>query len=179
MNVAFKEWALVCDALGSGRQSVILRKGGIAEGREGFAFKHGEFYLFPTWFHEQVAKTVLPPETPLPEQLEGEVEIRHAAVLEWSRLVADRSVLESLRPFHVLADSVLDERFHYDEPEGIHVGFVRVFSLNPPQRLEMRPAFGGCRSWVDMPVMDGATLVSVLSDDEHAARRDALERILA
>ena len=29
-SVGFKEWSLVCDALGGGTQSVILRKGGIA-----------------------------------------------------------------------------------------------------------------------------------------------------
>ena len=29
--VAFKEWLGVCEALGSGRQSLILRKGGVAE----------------------------------------------------------------------------------------------------------------------------------------------------
>ena len=42
-SVGFKEWALVCAALGSGAQTLILRKGGIAEGRAGFAFKHPEF----------------------------------------------------------------------------------------------------------------------------------------
>jgi len=35
-SVGFKEWSLVCDAFGRGEQSIILRKGGIAEGREGF-----------------------------------------------------------------------------------------------------------------------------------------------
>ena len=55
-SIGFKEWAAVCEALGQGRQSVILRKGGIAEGREGFSFKHSEFFLFPTWFHEQPKK---------------------------------------------------------------------------------------------------------------------------
>ena len=47
MAIAFKEWALVCEALGSGEQSVILRKGGIAEGKSGFGFDYNEFYLFP------------------------------------------------------------------------------------------------------------------------------------
>jgi hypothetical protein len=37
-SIAFKEWAIVCEALGRGGQSIILRKGGIAEGREGFSF---------------------------------------------------------------------------------------------------------------------------------------------
>src|SRR5438477_1344443 len=46
-SVGFKEWSLVCDALGRGEQSVILRKGGIAEGREGFSFRYREFFLFP------------------------------------------------------------------------------------------------------------------------------------
>ena len=69
MSVAFKEWAIVCEAIGSGRQSIMLRKGGIAEGRDGFAFKHREFFLFPTWFHEQLEKTTLPVGTTLPPQL--------------------------------------------------------------------------------------------------------------
>ena len=40
VRTAFKEWAIVVDALGRGRQSVILRKGGIAEGRGGFRPEH-------------------------------------------------------------------------------------------------------------------------------------------
>ncbi len=48
MSIAFKEWAIICDTLGSGAQSIILRKGGIHEGREGFSFKHPDFFLFPT-----------------------------------------------------------------------------------------------------------------------------------
>jgi hypothetical protein len=55
-SVGFKEWSLVCDALGRGTQSVILRKGGIAEGRRGFSFRYREFFLFPTLIHEQVEK---------------------------------------------------------------------------------------------------------------------------
>jgi hypothetical protein len=55
-SVGFKEWAIVCEALGRGRQSIILRKGVIAEGRDGFSFRHREFFLFPTYFHEQPEK---------------------------------------------------------------------------------------------------------------------------
>src|SRR4051794_31618838 len=59
-SVGFKEWALVCEALGRGEQTVILRKGGIAEGRDGFVFRHREFFLFPTFFHEQVERVRTP-----------------------------------------------------------------------------------------------------------------------
>ena len=51
-SVAFKEWAGVCDALADGRQSLILRKGGIAEGPRGFVPEHSTFWLYPTRVHE-------------------------------------------------------------------------------------------------------------------------------
>ena len=179
MSVVFKEWAVVCEAIGSGRQSIMLRKGGIAEGRDGFAFKHREFFLFPTWFHEQLEKTTLPVGTTLPPQLEGEIEIRYAVALEWSRLVTDTARLPALKEFHILHDSVIDERFRYDETLGIHVAFVRGFRLELPRRLPMQKNFGGCRSWLDLPDLGDTRLVPVLTDEEHSARRSALESALA
>ena len=71
-SVGFKEWAVVCNALGRGEQSVIVRKGGIAEGREGFSFRERKFYLFPTFFHEQLEKTRVV-DAIVPEPVEGEV----------------------------------------------------------------------------------------------------------
>jgi len=53
MAKAFKEWQVVCDALATGRQCIILRKGGIHEGRQGFSFAEEAFFLFPTRFHNQ------------------------------------------------------------------------------------------------------------------------------
>ena len=178
MSVGFKEWAVVCEAIGNGRQSVMLRKGGIAEGRDGFAFKHREYFLFPTWFHEQLEKTTLPAGTLLPPQLDGEIEIQYAVTLEWSRLVTDSTRLPVLKEFHILHDSVVEERFCYDEVPGIHVGFVRGFRLVSPRRLAMQKSFGGCRSWLDLPGLEGVDLVPVISDEEHAARKDALQALL-
>src|SRR5215467_7786046 len=56
---AFKEWAIVCDSIARGETSLIFRKGGIAEGRDGFHFKFSRFFLFPTFFHEQIESTRL------------------------------------------------------------------------------------------------------------------------
>ena len=179
MSVAFKEWALVCEALGNGRQSLILRKGGIAEGRDGFAFKHPDFFLFPTWFHEQLGRTTLPPGTEVPTQLEDEIEIRYAATLTWSRLVTDPVLLPSLREFHILHDDVVNERFRYDDHQGIHVGFVRVFRLDVPQLLADSKSYGGCRSWLDLPLMDDIARVPVISNEEHQRRQKKLEQILS
>ena len=41
------------DALGRGEQIIILRKGGIHEGRGGFQVDQPDFWLFPTLFHQQ------------------------------------------------------------------------------------------------------------------------------
>jgi hypothetical protein len=179
MHAAFKEWAIICEALGNGLQSVILRKGGIAEGKAGFAFRHNDFLLFPTWFHEQLERTTLPPDTPTPAEPGDQLELRYTAHVEWSGLIADRQKLARLRELHVLRENVLEERYQYSETQGIHVAFVRVYRLEPPLRLRNEKKYGGCRSWVDLPEMEGSVLVSVISDEEHQRRRDLLEKLLA
>jgi hypothetical protein len=178
MHAAFKECAVICEALGTGRQSVIIRKGGIAEGRGGFAFRHDEFLLFPTWFHEQLEKTTLPPETAVPAEPGEEMELRYTAHIEWSGLVTDWGQVARLRELHVLRESVIEERYRYSETQGIHVAFVRVYRLEPPLRLKNEKKYGGCRSWIDLPELEGRVLVSVISDEEHRRRRELLERLL-
>jgi len=178
MNMAFKEWAVVCEALGVGLQSLIIRKGGIAEGKSGFSFRHDEFFLFPTWFHEQLGKTTLPADTVVPPEPEEELEIRYAASIEWSRLLTDWDVIQRLKEFHVLQESVVEERFRYDETPGVYVAFVRAYRLDPPLRLRNEKKYGGCRSWLELPAPDDSVLVSVLSDEEHARRRAVLAKLL-
>jgi len=178
MSAAFKEWAIVCEALGTGRQSVIIRKGGIAEGRAGFAFRHEEFMLFPTWFHEQLQNTTLPSETIVPEEPSGDLEIRYAASVEWTGLVTDWETVRRLAELHVLQESVVEERFRYEGDDGVHVAFVRIYRLDPPLRLRNEKKYGGCRSWIDLPEIEGRAMVSVITDEEHARRRALLHRLL-
>ena len=178
MNCAFKEWALVCEALGGGLQSVIVRKGGIAEGRAGFSFREKEFFLFPTWFHEQLGRTRLPQETPLLEEPGEDLEIRYAVTIEWSGFVEDWEKAKALEALHVLAEAVVQERFLCEEKKGVHVAFVRVFRLDPPQKIKNESQYGGCRSWVDLADLGECAMVSVISDEEHSRRREVLTRVL-
>jgi hypothetical protein len=187
MAIAFKEWALVCEALGNGEQSVILRKGGIAEGRNGFGFEHKEFYLFPTWFHGQVEKIRREGAT-LPEQVPQELTLSFAATIEWSGKITDKEAVHRLRELHVLDASVIEERFEYDTGKegsfaspaagGIHVAFVRVYRLEPPATMPMEKRFGGCRSWVELPEIAPGAMVSVLSDEEHGRRKALFSQLL-
>ena len=167
-SVGFKEWALVCEALGRGEQTVLLRKGGLAEGREGFGFRHSEFFLFPTFFHEQVGK-VRSAAAEIPNAREGEIEIRYFAKLEAQKEISSWPVAAALEPFHILEESVVRERFDYKQA-GLHVALVRVFRLEPSWIFPDAPAYAGCRSWVKLPEAPAATrFKAVLSEPEHEA----------
>ncbi|MEY2538225.1 MAG: hypothetical protein QOG67_1965 [Verrucomicrobiota bacterium] len=175
-SVGFKEWSAVCEALERGRQSILLRKGGIAEGRDRFSFKHEKFFLFPTWFHEQSEK-VRDKTIELRQTDPGKIEIRLWAKLELSRTVVSRVVAERLEHLHVLQPEVVRERFEYDQAPGLHVAFLRVFRVVPSWTFPNEKRYGGCRSWVNLP--DPPTNIAfepVLSEAElEKERRQFLE----
>jgi hypothetical protein len=172
-SIGFKDWALICTTLGQGRQSLILRKGGIAEGRDGFRFKHEGFFLFPTQYHQQAAK-VRPEElgalTPTPAPPENTVEIRYFFALEWAVWIDDWDTLKRLEPFHVWKEEVARERFDYDEPRGLQCAFGRVHRLDSAWAFPDRPSYGGCRSWINLPEPPpDAALTPVIDDARHRA----------
>jgi len=186
--IGFKEWALVCQMLERGGQSIILRKGGIAEGRDGFRFKHDAFFLFPTLFHEQVARTRLPPETPLPELDPGEVTLRLYARVEWTEALTDWEAARRLAPHHIWSEESVSERFHYTGKgaantggvPGVHVAFLRVYRLAQPWSFPNAPKYGGCRSWIDLPeVPPGLSATPVLSDAAHSERANAIRAAIS
>lgn len=179
MNVGFKEWALICEALGDGRQSVILRKGGIAEGRDGFRFKHAEFLLMPTLFHEQIAKLKLPPQSALPVFELGQHRILFRTVVEWTRELTDWAQVCRLDALHLWAEPVIRERFLYDGKQSVSLAFVRVYRLRNAFVFPDTPAYGGCRSWVTLPdFLESGEAEPILTEEQHRQReRDLLEAL--
>lgn len=173
---AFKEWAIVCGSIARGETSLIFRKGGIAEGRDGFEFKNQSFFLFPTYFHGQIERTRLSPERDLKPQ-QDPVTISVFVQIEFKTLIRDLTLLRSLEPLHVLQTSVLEERFHYDDREGLHLAFVRAYRISPVWEFPFRPSYGGCRSWVTLPQPSlDLRMDSVLPDEEQSRRRSLVTR---
>ncbi len=169
-SAGLKEWAIVCEALGRGDQSIILRKGGVAEGRAGFAFRHSEFFLFPTFFHEQIDK-VRVNGAEIPKALESEVEIRFFARLVAAAEITSWEIAAALEPLHILQRSVVRERFDHDERPGVHVALVRVFRLTTSWVFPDTPGYGGCRSWVRLQECPTEPRFEpVLTDQEHDRR---------
>jgi hypothetical protein len=176
----FKEWTLICDALGRGQQSVILRKGGSAEGRAGFRFQHDDFLLFPTLFHEQVTKLKLPDTTRLPaERGDGRIEILYRAQVEWTRDVTDWETVKRLAPFHLWQETEIEKRFRQDDQPGVSLAFVRASRFSQPFVFPEAPAYGGCRSWVKLPDLPpGITARPVLDDAVHRERERQIRAVL-
>jgi len=171
MRFAFKEWAIVVDALGSGQQVLILRKGGVSEGRRGFQVEQAEFFLFPTLFHQQ-RDSILPywqnrfdelaPAWPDSTQVRLEF---FGHVVSWRRLESLEAA-QRLRGQHIWRDEVIAQRFEWTKDKNIHALAIRVFRLPAPIQFPTLPGYGGCKSWIDLEqdiTADGA--VPVLSKE--------------
>jgi hypothetical protein len=183
--IGFKEWAFVCEALGQGAQTIILRKGGIHEGRGGFHFQHDAFWLFPTGFHNQGEQLRWSPpnatDITVPRDEEREtVNIRYFATLHGVWRITDWDKVAALEPLHVWKDEVVRDRFAWNEESCLHVALVRVSACPQLWSFPYQPGYGGCRSWVKLP-QDGAGLekqaATVLSDqswNDTAAKVRAL-----
>ncbi|QTN31366.1 DUF1802 family protein [Akkermansiaceae bacterium] len=182
MSIAFKEWQVVCDALASGRQSILLRKGGIHEGRAGFSFAHERFYLFPTKFHAQAGYVREGDFTPEREwQVGDSLRITHHAVASFAVTLTDWAQLEALGPYHIYTEETLRERFDWEgkgmASGSIHLALVRVSKLESPLELTYEKRFGGCRSWLELEPPDPENALPVLTQDVFSALSDTISRI--
>lgn len=182
-NVAFKEWAVICQALASQAQCLILRKGGISEEGGSFRAEHDEFLLYPTYFHEhergvkpEFQPALAAAEKARPE--EGMITFSHFVRVADVRYVTQLDKALALDRFHAWTADVISQRFHYRTP-GLFVLVVRVFRLPRLEHRTERPEYAGCKTWValDEPVStEGAT--PVLTDEEFARRTQALREVL-
>lgn len=184
MRIAFKEWAVIVDALGRGEQIVILRKGGISEGSAGFRVDHPRFLFFPTLFHQQ-RESVLPsaqqrfdqiaPHLPPPERLRLEW---FAEVVAW-RSLDSRAAAGRLRGQHVWRDEVIAQRFDWGKTRNIFALAIRVFRLPRAVELPMLPEYGGCKSWIELAEdIDPNGATPALGDRQFAAKLDSYHRAL-
>jgi len=154
--VAFKEWQVVCDALASGRQTLILRKGGIHEGRQGFSFAHESFFLFPTRFHAQSEQVREGEVAAMPEWQAGDIiRITHHVQALRALTLTDWREVALLEPFHIYSEKTVRERFDWQGKGmvsgSIHVALVQVRKLAEPWDFPYEKSYGGCRSWVTLP----------------------------
>jgi hypothetical protein len=177
LQMALKEWATVCRALETGRQIVLLRKGGIYESAGEFELEHREFLLFPTYLHQNVrmlkpeAHAGFEPHTAEPDR----VRLSAAGVVTDIVPVESRAQVDAIDAEHVWTGPLIDMRFNYKPQNPLYLMLVRAYRLREPVAVENTPAYAGCKSWVplDEPVATGGA-VPVLDDGTYASRRKGI-----
>ena len=174
LNVALKEWASVCRALETGRQILLLRKGGIYESAGEFELEHREFVFFPTYVHQNLK--MLKPEAQegfMPHAAEPQtVTLSLAGRVTDIVQVSSRAQMDRLDAEHAWTAPLIDMRFNYRPENPLYVLVVRAYRLAVPVLVENTPAYAGCKSWVPLEAAvstDNAT--GVLEDGGFELRR--------
>lgn len=182
--IAFKEWAIVVDALGRGDQSLILRKGGIREGKGGFGVDHSEFWLFPTRFHQQHESVIDSAKNrcdQIVEDYNDETSVRieyFVRIVDWVR-IENLNVARKLDPFHIWKPEVVEDRFEWGRDQGVFAMITRVYRLPQFIRLPVLKSYGGCKSWIELEAnLSSDVCEPVLSDVSFEAQRKSLKAAL-
>jgi len=152
LSIALKEWHMVCQALESGRQMILLRKGGILEASAGFELEHPHFLFFPTYLHQNL--TMLKPEfhsgfqthssEPATITLSCAAEVTDIVRLKY------REHMDKLDREHIWTSSLIDMRFNYKPQNPLYLLIVRAYKLTEPVTVQNTPAYAGCKSWVPL-----------------------------
>ncbi|KPC76839.1 hypothetical protein ADL26_04865 [Thermoactinomyces vulgaris] len=185
-TAGLKDWAVAVEALGSGKQILVMRKGGIAEETRHFTVQSDRFYLFPAYEHQK--EELLKPEyqggiaETRKEWTDGQqmVTIKYFAVLHEDIEVREEEVLLRLSPYHIWNDRFATERLKWKKKHPLHVLLLRVYKLEQPFAIPVRDAYFGCKSWHQLPEeLHGLKGVPVLSDEAFESEVKAIKAALA
>ena len=171
-DAALKEWSSVVVVLMDGKQALLIRKGGLADKGKRFAVEEDEFFLYPSYLHQQVdfvkADYVGGFEATTARQAaEGSVRFESYAVAKDAIPVAAPDLLQRLDGLHIWNGRFIEQRLRWQPHSPAWVVLLRVYRLPQPIIVEEQRRYRGCRSWVKLaePLStDGAT--PVLSDAE-------------
>lgn len=177
LDIALKEWAVVCDLLLEGRLAVLLRKGGIAEtgGAGVFELEHSRFVLFPSWAHQK-PEMVKAPLHGRVEMLDEPAKVTFCGIGETTNIwrVTSREAFDTLDDLHCWSGQYVDMRFEYKPDRPLYLIAVRAYGLAQPKTIDYHAAYAGCRSWVPLrpgdevddagaqPAIDDATFDAML-----------------
>ena len=185
---ALKEWAIVCKGLEVGRQTILLRKGGIMERKDGFELKHNDFYMFPTYEHQ--SRDLLQKE--YADEFESILQDKPPDDLNVIYLYAkvifitetfSRKMLHDLRDFHIWNEKYINARMDYNPEKPLSIILLRVYRLNKALNVTLSPQQAGCRSWIDFQSLcNGDSQHNlgkpVLSNDIFQERQSQLMEVL-
>jgi hypothetical protein len=179
-TAALKEWAVVCKALEEGRQVILLRKGGIMEYRQGFEVKHTDFFLYPTFEHQ--SKESLQPnyvnklDTVLQNApVNNRNRITSCAAVVLVKEITNKSVLGRLEKYHIWNDQYINVRFSYNPKRPLNVVVLRVYKMNTPLEVDVKPELTGCKSWIPVQLLLSDTKLQQDYDNQSGSAIDIIK----
>src|SRR5947207_2782421 len=152
---AYKEWAAICLALAQGKQSLLIRKGGVAEPDGDFTVEHMRFWLLPTYVHQQEEGGLQPDAQPLLAEAlaarppAGLLRLTHFAEVLGAYHIRALTPALLLAHLHLWSRATVEKRFHYRTP-GLFVLPVRVWKAAEAVELPESDYYRGCRTWVEL-----------------------------
>jgi len=160
MNMlALKEWSIVCRALENGRQSILLRKGGILEYKEGFEISQKIFLLYPTLEHQsreylqqdylQEIELLLKNNGPNFDQDKINT-ITILARIEGMQEFNDETKLSKLEKYHIWNEKYVNMRMSYNPKKPMNALLLRIYKLPEPISVKVNPEWAGCKSWINI-----------------------------
>jgi len=175
LAIALKEWATVCAALNSGRQMILLRKGGIYEAAGEFELEHPAFVLFPTYLHQNLK--MLKPEAHVGFEARSaepaHVKLSAAGVVTDIIQLRSRSQMDAIEGEHIWTPPLIDMRFNYRPENPLYLLLVRAYRLSAEVTVENTPAYAGCKSWVPLDqAIETSGSTPVLDEKAYSARRE-------
>ena len=180
-QVALKEWAVTVRALSEGRQTLLLRKGGIHEESKDFRVIHPEFLLYPTYEHqrEELLREEFQPALRdlLGEERDGQViTFSHFGKVEELIEISDQEKVDDLAPHYIWTKAYAQSRLHWKPMLPLAIMLIRVYRMEQPVTVPYYKEYSGCTSWVDIlaPVSLGK-LAPVLSDEEFQRQIDEIK----
>lgn len=186
-TLALKEWGAVVCALLDGRQTLLLRKGGIHERAFTVDGAGRPFVVFPTVAHSH-RERVRPEHLDVLEAGTAEVDEERATfrIRAGLSIVAAVPVrrtegLAAVEDLHIwTAASVREDRLDFRPRHELQALIVRAVALPQPAELARTEAYAGCRSWLDLPVAwDGHSGTVVHTDARLAADVERVRRAVA
>jgi hypothetical protein len=180
MKQALKEWNAQIQALEAGNVSLIVRKGGIIERKNNFEVEHKQFWLYPTFLHQNPGELQAQYAPLLLENPRlGLVQFRVFAEVKAVWKIENLGLVKQLEPYQALSSAALERRFHYRDKPWVHALLLRVSRVSNPVTLPETPHYAGCVSWVELEqeiAVQG--LEPVLEDSKFLELQTQLERLL-
>jgi len=160
MNMlALKEWSIVCRALENGRQSILLRKGGILEYKEGFEISQRIFLLYPTLEHQSreylqqdyLQEIELLLRNNGPNFYQDKINtITILARIEGMQEFNDETKLSKLEKYHIWNEKYVNMRMSYNPKKPMNALLLRIYKLPEPISVKVNPEWAGCKSWINI-----------------------------